>query len=52
MRQLPSLVLCTVLAGAALASPRVPFLEDDYAKARAEALRRKVPLFIDVWAQW
>jgi tetratricopeptide (TPR) repeat protein len=28
------------------------FIEDDYARARAEAVRRGVPLFVDVWASW
>jgi len=28
------------------------FIEDDYERARAEAVRRGVPLFADVWASW
>ncbi len=32
--------------------PAVPFIENDYAAARAEAERRNVPLFIDMWAPW
>jgi len=31
---------------------RLPFIADDYAKARAEASRNKLPLFVDVWAPW
>ncbi len=30
----------------------VPFIEDDYARALAEARARRVPLFIDAWAPW
>jgi hypothetical protein len=32
--------------------PAVPFISDDYATARAQALARKVPLFIESWAPW
>ena len=28
----------------------LPFIEDDYPRAKAAALERKVPLFVDVWA--
>jgi len=34
------------------AKPAVPFLEDDYAKALAEARARQVPVFIEAWAPW
>ena len=34
------------------ASPVLPWVEDDYAQALAEARSREVPLFIDVWAPW
>ena len=30
----------------------LPFIEDDYGKAVAEAKARKLPLFVDVWAPW
>ena len=30
----------------------VPFIDDDYAKAVAEARARKVPLFVEAWAPW
>jgi hypothetical protein len=35
------------LPGAAL-----PFVEDDYAKALADARSRQVPLFVEAWAPW
>ena len=30
----------------------LPFISDDFARARAEAVQRHVPLFVDVWAPW
>jgi len=30
----------------------LPFIEDDYAKALAEAKASKKPIFVDVWAPW
>ena len=38
---------------AAPAKPMVlPFIEDDYTRAVAEAKARQVPLFIEAWAPW
>ena len=34
------------------AAPSLPFVEDDYPKALAEARARKLPLFIEAWAPW
>jgi hypothetical protein len=34
------------------AEKRLPFVEDDYAKALMEARQRKLPVFVDVWAPW
>jgi tetratricopeptide (TPR) repeat protein/thiol-disulfide isomerase/thioredoxin len=30
----------------------LPFIEDDYARALAEAREKKRPLFVDLWAPW
>ena len=30
----------------------LPFIENDYARALAEARARRVPLFVDAWAPW
>ena len=30
----------------------LPFIEDDYGKALAEAKAKKLPLFIEAWAPW
>lgn len=47
-------LLLAVLAASAplLAAPTLPFVEDDYPKALAEARARKLPLFIEAWAPW
>jgi hypothetical protein len=39
-------------AGASEPKKVLPFIEDDYPKALAEAKARKVPLFIEAWAPW
>jgi len=30
----------------------LPFIEDDYSKALAQAKARHVPIFIEAWAPW
>ncbi len=30
----------------------LPFIENDYAQALAEARQKKVPLFVELWAPW
>jgi len=48
-----SLSACAAPAKLAPSRPAtLAFREDDYAAARAEALARKVPLFVDSWAYW
>jgi tetratricopeptide (TPR) repeat protein len=39
-------------ASPAQSRPVLPFIEDDYARALAEAKARNVPLFVDAWAPW
>ncbi len=43
--------LVTPTAASAVPGP-LPFIADDYARARAEATRRRLPIFVDVWAPW
>lgn len=53
-------VTLSVLLAAAAARPAevsgpvpvLPFIDDDYARARAEARARELPLFIEAWAPW
>ena len=53
--KLSALVLIAALVPSA-AAPAVPgglpIIADDYGRARAEAARRHLPLFVDVWAPW
>ncbi|TQF14684.1 thiol reductase thioredoxin [Myxococcus llanfairpwllgwyngyllgogerychwyrndrobwllllantysiliogogogochensis] len=53
------LVACTaantntpVSTDATHAGAPLPFIEDDYARALAEAKAKGIPLFVDVWAPW
>ena len=32
--------------------PALPFIEDDYPRALAEARSKKVPIFVEAWAPW
>jgi hypothetical protein len=40
------------IASIASAKEMVPFIEDDYAKAVAQAKVKKVPIFVEAWAPW
>lgn len=45
--------LAALLLSTAPAQPTgLPFIEDDYGRALAEARTRKLPLFIEAWAPW
>ena len=45
-------LLVSMHVTAGVASAALPFIRDDYGRARAEATQRKLPLFVDVWAPW
>lgn len=45
------LAFLPIATGTASAS-RLPFIQDDFAKARADALQRKLPIFVECWAPW
>ena len=53
-----SMVACSsqraaVATGAEVNSqPKLPFIEDDYSRALAEARARHVPIFVETWAPW
>ncbi len=51
---IPSLLLSVQAwsASAPAAASPLPFIADDYPRARSEASRRKLPLFVEVWAPW
>jgi hypothetical protein len=55
MLKLSTLVLATTVAtsaAAAVAPSRLPFLENDFARARIAATQRQLPIFVEVWAPW
>ncbi len=49
---LPRIVAAADRAPTTPAHEALPFIEDDYPRALAEARERKVPLFVDSWATW
>ena len=50
MKRLPLLALFAIATLAARAD--LPFIENDYRKAAAEAKAKNVPLFVEAWAPW
>jgi hypothetical protein len=55
MQRLARLSFLLVLLGTCapgFAATSLPFVEDDYGRALAEARARKLPLFIESWAPW
>jgi hypothetical protein len=50
MKQL--LLLLAILATPAIAKEVLPFIDNDYAKALAQAKKKNVPIFVDAWAPW
>ena len=49
-----ALLIATVLAAATpvCASEALPFIEDDWPRALAEAKKSGKPIFVDSWAPW
>jgi hypothetical protein len=39
-------------AGATAPRSAVPFIEDDYPGALAQARAKKLPIFVEAWAPW
>jgi hypothetical protein len=55
MMKLSTLVLLAAVGSCAapsVAPSHLPIINDDYARARTEAAKRNVPVFIEVWAPW
>jgi hypothetical protein len=38
--------------GTKVAAPVLPWIEDDYTRAVAQAKARKIPIFVESWAPW
>ena len=45
------LLIAAALLFASSASA-IPFIENDYAKAVAQAKKKNVPIFVEAWAPW
>jgi len=52
MRNLLVPLLLLAAASPAPAKEVLPFIENDYAKAVAEAKAKNLPVFVDAWAPW
>ncbi|HEY1252592.1 MAG TPA: hypothetical protein VGH97_15540 [Thermoanaerobaculia bacterium] len=58
LRSLQWMLLASSVASAALAAstpaaaPVLPFIEDDYKTALAQAKQKHVPIFVEAWAPW
>lgn len=52
MKRLLAVAFLVLSAMPAIAKEIVPFIEDDFAKAVAQARTKKVPIFVDAWAPW
>ena len=50
MRKLLLLLMLTAVP--AVAKEVLPFIDNDYAKALAQAKKKNVPIFVDAWAPW
>jgi hypothetical protein len=46
------LSLISVSAGTFANATNLPFIPDDFAKARAQAAQHNLPIFIEIWAPW
>ena len=53
MRGMKKILLLLALASVpAIAKEVLPFIDNDYAKALAQAKKKNVPIFVDAWAPW
>ena len=47
-----TLLILLLIAPLARAKEVLPFIENDYTKAVAQAKAKNVPIFADAWAPW
>ncbi len=52
MKRLAFLALLVLGTISASAKEVLPFIADDYTKAKALARARNVPIFVEAWAPW
>jgi len=46
------LLVALLVAMPAMAKEVLPFIDNDYSRAVAEAKKRNVPIFVEAWAPW
>ena len=42
----------TLVSTVSASAATLPFIQDDFAKASAQASERKLPIFVECWAPW
>ena len=47
-----SLLALIEIGSLSATATNLPFLKDDFAAARARAVERKLPIFVECWAPW
>jgi hypothetical protein len=47
-----ALLAITIASTSAAGAADLPFIQDNFAKARAQAAQRKLPIFVECWAPW
>ena len=52
MKRTLALAVLVLTAMPAIAKEVVPFIEDDFAGAVAQARTKNVPIFVNAWAPW
>ena len=46
------ILLAWAVASATASAAQLPFINDDFPKAQAQATERKLPIFVECWAPW
>jgi hypothetical protein len=52
MKSLRIAAVVLALSAPAMAREVLPFIEDDYPKALAQAKAKNLPIFVEAWAPW
>ena len=47
-----AMTVLVLLAPGVRATDAVPFIEDNYTKALAQAKAKNLPIFVEAWAPW
>jgi hypothetical protein len=46
------LLVFTLVLTVSASAATLPFIRDDFAKASAQATKRRLPIFVECWAPW